>query len=115
METGDKKGSISSAKAGVALADKAIEQNPNNAEYYRIVGTLCGWTKPANPMMGILVYGKKAKESLDKAVAHGSGSRLGVFLAHGVGHYYLPENLGGGLGERDQGFPAGDCAGSEVG
>jgi len=95
METGDKKGSSKSAEAGVALADKAIDINPRNAEYYRIMGTLCGQIVPANPMMGILVYGKKAKESLDKAVALDPKSS-GAFLAHGVGYYYLPENLGGG-------------------
>ncbi len=95
METGDKKGSSKSAEAGVALADKAIDINPNNAEYYRIMGTLCGQIVPANPMMGILVYGKKAKESLDKAVAMDPKSSE-AFLAHGVGYYYLPENLGGG-------------------
>jgi tetratricopeptide (TPR) repeat protein len=95
METGDKKGSGKAAEAGVALADKAIEINPHNAEYYRIMGTLCGQIVPANPMMGILVYGKKAKESLDKAVAMDPKSAE-AFLAHGVGYYYLPENMGGG-------------------
>jgi tetratricopeptide (TPR) repeat protein len=95
METGDKKASSKSAEAGVALADKAIEVNPRNAEYYRIMGTLCGQIVPANPMMGILVYGKKAKESLDKAVAMDPKSAR-AFVAHGVGYYYLPENMGGG-------------------
>lgn len=95
METGDKKGSSKSAEAGIALADKAIDINPRNAEYYRIMGTLCGQIVPANPMMGILVYGKKAKESLDKAVAMDPKSSQAL-VSHGVGYYYLPENLGGG-------------------
>ena len=95
METGDKLGSRKSAEAGVALADKAIEINGHNAEYYRILGTLCGQIVPANPMMGILIYGKKAKEALDKAVAMDPKSSE-AFLAHGVGYYYLPENMGGG-------------------
>jgi tetratricopeptide (TPR) repeat protein len=95
METADKKGSSKWAESGVAMADKAIDINPRNAEYYRIMGTLCGQIIPANPMMGILVYGKKAKESLDKAVALDPKSS-GAFLAHGVGYYYLPENMGGG-------------------
>jgi tetratricopeptide (TPR) repeat protein len=95
METGDKKGSGKSAEAGVALADKAIDINPRNAEYYRIMGTLCGQIVPANPMMGILGYGKKAKESLDKAVAMDPKSP-GAFVSHGVGYYYLPESMGGG-------------------
>jgi len=95
METGDKKGSGRSAEAGVALADKAIEINGKNAEYYRILGTLCGQVIPANPLAGILVYGKKAKEALDKAVAMDPKSSR-AHLAHGVGYYYLPENFGGG-------------------
>ena len=82
-------------EAGAALADKAIDRNGNNAEYYRILGTLCGQIVPANPMKGILIYGKKAKESLDKAVAMDPRSSR-AFLAHGVGYYYLPENFGGG-------------------
>ena len=95
METGDKGGSRRSAEAGVALADKAIDINANNAEYYRVLGTLCGQIVPANPLAGILIYGKKAKEALDKAVAMDPKSSE-AFLAHGVGYYYLPENFGGG-------------------
>ena len=95
MEMGDKGGSKRSAEAGIALADKAIAINGNNAEYYRILGTLCGQVIPANPLAGILVYGKKAKEALDKAVAMDPKSAQ-AFLAHGVGYYYLPDNFGGG-------------------
>ncbi len=95
MEQGDKNGSKRSAEAGVAMADKAIEINDRNAEYYRILGTLCGQIIPANPMAGILIYGKKAKEALDKAVAMDPKSSR-AFLAHGVGYYYLPTNFGGG-------------------
>ncbi len=95
METGDKGGSKRSAEAGVAMADKAIDINPKNAAYYTILGTLCGQIVPANPMAGILIYGKKAKEALDKAVAMDPKSSA-AFLAHGVGYYYLPDNFGGG-------------------
>jgi tetratricopeptide (TPR) repeat protein len=95
METGDKKGSGKLAEAGVALADKAIDIDGRNAEYYRILGPLCGQIVPANPMAGIFVYGKKAKEALDKAVEMDPKSSR-AFLAHGVGYYYLPENFGGG-------------------
>lgn len=95
METGDKNGSRRLAEAGVEMADKAIDVNGRNAEYYRILGTLCGQIVPANPMAGILVYGKKAKEALDKAVEMDPKSSE-AFLAHGVGYYYLPENFGGG-------------------
>jgi len=95
QETGDKGASGRLAEAGVALADKAIDINGHNGEYYRILGTLCGQIVPANPMKGILIYGKRAKEALDKAVAMDPKSPE-AFLAHGVGYYYLPENFGGG-------------------
>src|SRR5262249_4681137 len=83
------------AESGVDLAEKAISINGNNAEYYRILGTLCGQIVPANPMAGILIYGKRAKEALDKAVVMDPKSS-NAFLAHGVGYYYLPANFGGG-------------------
>ena len=95
METGDKGGSKRLAEAGVTMADKAIDINGKKADYYRVLGTLCGQIVPANPMAGILVYGKKAKEALDKAVSMDPKSSQ-AFLAHGVGYYYLPESFGGG-------------------
>ncbi len=96
MEMGDKGGSKRSAEAGVAMADKAIELNGKNAEYYRVLGTLCGQIVPANPMAGIMIYGKRAKEALDKAVEMDPRSPASAFVAHGVGYYYLPTNFGGG-------------------
>jgi tetratricopeptide (TPR) repeat protein len=95
MEMSDKVGSGKLAEAGVEMADKAVEINGRNAEYYRILGTLGGQVVPANPMKGILIYGKRAKEALDKAVEMDPKSSR-AFLAHGVGYYYLPENFGGG-------------------
>jgi len=103
MEQRDKGGSKRAAEAGVTMADKAIEINNRNAEYYRILGTLCGQIVPANPMAGILIYGKKAKDALDKAVAMDPKSSR-AFLAHGVGYYYLPTNFGGGPAKAIQDF-----------
>jgi tetratricopeptide (TPR) repeat protein len=103
MEKGDKGGSKRAAEAGVVMADKAIEINNRNADYYTILGTLCGQIIPANPMAGILIYGKKAKEALDKAVAMDPKSSR-AFLAHGVGYYYLPTNFGGGPAKAIQDF-----------
>jgi tetratricopeptide (TPR) repeat protein len=95
MEVRDKAGAQRAAEAGVADADKAIELNGTNADYYRVLGTLCGQVIPANPIMGALVYGKRAKEALDKAVEMDPKSPR-AFVAHGVGYYYLPANFGGG-------------------
>lgn len=95
MEVRDKAAAQKAAEAGVADADKAIELNGKNADYYRVLGTLCGQVIPANPIMGALVYGKRAKEALDKAIEMDPKSPR-AFVAHGVGYYYLPVNLGGG-------------------
>jgi tetratricopeptide (TPR) repeat protein len=95
MELGDKTGSQHAAEEGVREAEKAIAINPNNADFYRVMGTLCGQVIPANPIMGALTYGRRAKDALDKAVEMDPKSPR-AFLAHGVGYYYLPVNFGGG-------------------
>lgn len=94
-EVRDKVGAQKAAEAGVADADKAIALNPKNADYYRVLGTLCGQVIPANPIAGFLTYGKRAKDALDKAVELDPKSAR-AFVARGVGNYYLPTNLGGG-------------------
>jgi len=95
MEVRDKGAAQRAAEAGVADADKAIELNGKDADYYRVLGTLCGQVIPANPIIGALTYGKRAKEALDKAVEMDPKSAK-AFVAHGVGYYYLPVNFGGG-------------------
>jgi tetratricopeptide (TPR) repeat protein len=94
-ELRDKIGAEKAAEAGAADADKAIGLNGKNADYYRVLGTLCGQVIPANPIAGFLTYGKRAKDALDKAVELDPKSSR-AFLAHGVGNYYLPVNFGGG-------------------
>ncbi len=68
LEQRDKNAAERAAEAGAADAEKAIELNGKSADYYRVLGTLCGQIIPANPIMGALSYGKRAKEALDKAV-----------------------------------------------
>ena len=95
MEVKDKNGAQKNAEAGAADVEKAIAINNKVADYYRVLGTLCGEVIPANPIAGILSYGKRAKDALDKAVEMDPKSSK-AFLAHGVGYYYLPNNFGGG-------------------
>jgi tetratricopeptide (TPR) repeat protein len=94
-ELRDKKGSQRAAEAGVADAQRAISINDKVADYYRILGTLCGQVIPANPLIGALSYGKKAKAALDRAIEMDPKSSM-AHVAHGVGYYYLPSNFGGG-------------------
>ena len=79
---------------------------PKNAEYYRVLGTLCGQAIPAVNMLSALTYGKRAKEAIDKAMELDPKSAR-VYQAQGVGNYYLPQQLGGGPELRDEGFPEG--------
>jgi tetratricopeptide (TPR) repeat protein len=95
MEVRDKNGAQRAAELGASDAEKAIALNGKVADYYRVLGTLCGEVIPANPIAGILSYGKRAKEALDKAIEMDPKSAK-AFLAHGVGYYYLPTNFGGG-------------------
>jgi tetratricopeptide (TPR) repeat protein len=94
-ELKDKRGSQRAAQAGVADAERAISINNRIADYYRVLGMLCGQVIPANPLVGALSYGKKAKEALDKAIQMDPKSSM-AHVAHGVGYYYLPSNFGGG-------------------
>ncbi len=95
LEIRDKKLAEQAAVRGVKAAEQAVALKPQNAEYYRVLGTLCGQVVPANLLAG-LSYGKRAKDAIDKAVALDPKSPA-AYMARGVGNYYLPEALGGGL------------------
>lgn len=94
-ELKDKGQAQRAAEAGVKVAEKAIQLNGNNAEYHRILGTLCGQVIPANPLLGAMRYGKCAKESIDRAIAIDPKSSA-AHLSRGIGNYYLPSQFGGG-------------------
>ncbi len=95
MEVRDKKLAEQAAVRGVKAADQAIALKPDVAEYYRVLGTLCGQVVPANVITG-LSYGKRAKDAIDKAVMLDPKS-ASAYMARGVGNYYLPAALGGGV------------------
>jgi tetratricopeptide (TPR) repeat protein len=95
LELKDKAGAEKAAEAGVRAAQAAIGLQPKNAEYYRVLGTLCGQAIPAVNMLSALTYGKRAKEAINKAMELDPKSAR-VHQAEGVGNYYLPQQLGGG-------------------
>jgi tetratricopeptide (TPR) repeat protein len=95
LELRDKKLAEQAAVRGVKAAEQAVQLKPGTAEYYRVLGTLCGQVVPANVFTG-LGYGQRAKDAIDKAVALDPTSPA-AFMARGVGNYYLPAALGGGL------------------
>lgn len=94
MEQRDKRASAGAAMDGIQLARKAVSLQPNNAEYRRLLGTLCGQVIPANVLAG-LQYGKCALEEVEEALKLNAKS-ADNWLSRGVGNYYLPESFGGG-------------------
>jgi tetratricopeptide (TPR) repeat protein len=96
MELRDKRKSETYAEAGMDFAQKASASNANNAEYHRLLGELCGQVIPANPLFGALKYGQCAKEEIDKAIQL-DGKLALAFVSRGVGNFYLPSSMGGGL------------------
>ncbi len=95
LELRDKKLAEQAATRGIKAAEQAVSLKPETSEYYRVLGTLCGQVIPANVLAG-LSYGKRAKEAIDKAIAKDPKSSAAV-MARGVGSYYLPAALGGGM------------------
>jgi tetratricopeptide (TPR) repeat protein len=94
LELKDKKLAEQAAVRGVQAAEQAVMLKPDVAEYYRLLGTLCGQVVPANVLTG-LSYGKRAKDNIDKAIAMDPKSSM-AYMSRGVGNYYLPAALGGG-------------------
>jgi tetratricopeptide (TPR) repeat protein len=94
LELRDKAAAEIAAKTGIPAAERAVALRPENAEYHRILGTLCGQVIPANVLVGIS-YGKRAEEAIDKAVALDPKSSK-AYLARGIGNYYKPAMFGGG-------------------
>jgi tetratricopeptide (TPR) repeat protein len=60
-----------------------------------LLGTLCGQAISANVLQG-MKYGHCAQDEVNKALQLDPKSSVN-YLARGVGNYYLPQGLGGGL------------------
>jgi tetratricopeptide (TPR) repeat protein len=95
LELRDKTTAERAAKTGIPAAEHAVALKPENAEYHRILGTLCGQVIPANVLAGVS-YGSRAQDAIEKAVALDSKSSE-AYLARGIGNYYKPPMFGGGL------------------
>ena len=102
IEVHDKPLAFSTAESGIDAAERAVDLNPNSAEYNRVLGTLCGQAISSAGLAG-LRHGKCALESIDKAVQLDPKSSE-ARLSHGVGMYYLPQAFGGGLDQAIQDF-----------
>jgi tetratricopeptide (TPR) repeat protein len=95
IEKRDKPLGARAAETGIEAARRAVKLRPGNAEYRRILGTLCGQVIPANVWAG-LKYGKCAMEEVGKALELDQKSS-DAWMSRGVGNYYLPPAFGGGV------------------
>jgi tetratricopeptide (TPR) repeat protein len=95
IEVRDKNAAHSAAEAGIDAAKKAVALKGDSAEYHRLLGTLCGQAISANVLQG-MKYGHCAQDEVNKALQIDSKSSAN-YLARGVGNYYLPSGLGGGI------------------
>jgi tetratricopeptide (TPR) repeat protein len=93
IELHDRKAGRAAAEQGIKAAERAVALKPDNAEYYRVLGTLYG--QGITDVMSGLSYGPKAKTAINKAVEKAPKSSV-MYVARGVGNYYLPAQLGGG-------------------
>jgi len=93
IERHDRKAGRAAAEQGIKPAEKAVAMKPDNAEYFRVLGTLYG--QAVTDVMSGLSYGPKAKDAINKAVEKAPKSSA-MYVARGVGTYYLPTQLGGG-------------------
>ena len=93
LEQHDKKAARQVAERGIKGAEKAVALKPDRAEYYRVLATLDG--QAITDLMSGLSYGPRSKDAINKAVALAPKSSE-VYVARGVGNYYLPPQLGGG-------------------
>ncbi len=103
IEVRDRNAAKNAAEAGIRAAQRAVALKPDSAEYHRLLGTLCGQVIPANAVLGGMKYGKCAKEAVNKATELDPKSPA-AWIAHGVGNYYLPSALGGGVEPAIQDF-----------
>ena len=93
IELRDRKTGRQIAEQGIRFAEKMVAMKPANAEYYRLLGTLYG--QAVTDIMSGLTYGPKAKEAINRAVEKAPKSSM-MYVARGVGNYYVPAQLGGG-------------------
>src|SRR5579883_1130685 len=94
LEVRDKEKAQKTADTGIKAAERALALKPS-AEYYRLLGTLCGQAAAGGNLMTGLSYGKRAKDAINKALELDPHAARN-WLARAVGNYYLPSALGGG-------------------
>jgi tetratricopeptide (TPR) repeat protein len=95
IEVRDKEKGRAAAEAGIKVAERAVALKSDVSEYHRILGTLCGQVISAATLAG-LSRGHCALDEVNKAVQLDPKAAIN-YMSRGVGNYYLPSALGGGV------------------
>jgi len=95
IEVGDRPRARAAAESGIQAAEKAVAIDPRTAELHRVLGTLCAQSITSSPLSA-LKYGRCAQDEINKAIEMDPKSALN-YVGRGVGNYYLPAALGGGM------------------
>jgi len=95
-ELHDKGQARNASEAGMKAAERAVALKPAEAEYHRLLGTLCGQETAAVGALGALKYGHCALDEVNRAVELDPKEPMN-YLSHGIGNYYLPAAFGGGV------------------
>ena len=95
-ELHDKGQARNASEAGMKTAERAVALKPVEAEYHRILGTLCGQEAAAAGAFGALKYGRCALDEVNKAMELDPRESMN-YLSRGIGNYYLPTAFGGGV------------------
>ena len=95
-EVRDKGQARAAADSGMKYAGRSIALKSDVAEYHRLLGTLCGQAAGAVGGIGALKFGRCALDEVNKAVSLDAQAPLN-YLSRGIGNYYLPAMLGGGV------------------
>lgn len=96
MEIRDKNLARNATDAGMQSAQRAVALKPDVAEYHRVYGTLCGQAAAAVGGLGALRFGRCALDEVNKALQLDSKAPMN-YLSRGIGNFYLPAALGGGV------------------
>ncbi len=102
LELRDREQARRAAESGIRFAERALALQPSQAEYHRLLGTLCGQVIPANVLAGFK-YGRRAQEAIQRALELDPKSSR-AYLSRGVGNYYLPAPFGPGIETAIQDF-----------
>ncbi len=96
LELKDKKRSETYAEDAINPIRSALAINGSDSEYHRLYGQICGQIIPANPFLGALKYGPCARDEINKALELDNKLAM-AYVSRGVGNYYLPAQMGGGV------------------